>query len=326
MDRPRSEPFFRTPKEVEKQKVVQEIALENDQVVLDVSYAKALRTEVDQIQMGPFTSVYGKADVARDLRDVEDRKRKFTFKKDPVSEAGQRRGNVLEAILTEQIDLNQWFGEGVVTQHTSDFDDVFQGVDMIIKFPEGEGTQPPPLLVDFTTTSSKDILLDKLSYIARDVRSGNLGKIKYDQSPDGKPLGALHRVPKILLVLDPLRLTDLARTWVQGKQRTLEKHPVRALLLYEISTQLESQMKLAARFKQQSTLDILAKSYEWVSQYIRDEKIVLPEEKTIERKQNNPYHLLRETFNDQYELWREPFPIKKPPVISKEVVRENPAV
>src|SRR5690349_11480567 len=95
--------------------------------------AKAV-LEGAKIKEEKFADLYGEETVKRDEEIVKKKRAEFKRQSDEYSEDQKRFADIFEALILEQGELSNWFGENAITHKTSDFDDINNGVDAVIEF------------------------------------------------------------------------------------------------------------------------------------------------------------------------------------------------
>ena len=213
-----------------------------DEEVLEAAYQKALATETDKIQMEDFVKLYGEEKVAEHQKKVREMRAEFDLQdlqSDTVIEA-RKFGKILEAILIEQIELNEWFGAGVNTQQTTDYDDYCNGIDFLSEFRKEGMRNFLGFAVD--ATHGVAVIRNKLAKIRKELDQGELGQVHYFQSSDTSIMGSQRFIPKIVLALDKKHVLEVAKLWVTGQKKALSEHPIRHIFIQEIFTQLRAQL------------------------------------------------------------------------------------
>lgn len=245
MERFRSDQHFRVAKEVAMQKGKEGKELESDQVVLEAAYRKALETETDVIDPKEFEEIVD-AKVMRAheqevayLRGIFDRQ-----KEHPETAEVHKLGKILEAIVIEQIELNEWLGANVNTQQTCEFDDYCNGIDFVTEFNQDGALRHVGFAIDATHGKQQAIQL-KLEKIRSQLNRGELGEVFYFQTIDKSIQGRKRFIPKIVLALEKQHVIDIARLWVRGEQRSLAEHPIKQIIVQEIVDQLAGQLEYA---------------------------------------------------------------------------------
>lgn len=192
----------------------------------------------------------------RDRTYVDDLESRFSA--DKKSEEG-RFGypKILEAILTRQIELANWFGDEATTFQTHQYDDYINGVDMVIEWPgDGEG-EPVRLAVDVTLASNVDTIANKIMRVRQDIEQGKsssakgkmfLSQVKYYVDPNTEEQTSLEMLPKVVIGTDIegiKRLVQKAASVlrkVPGANQKFSNDPCQFLFLKEVRVQLERQL------------------------------------------------------------------------------------
>lgn len=223
---------------------------------------RALRIDMDE-----FDGVYSKEAIERDRRSVEMKKNFFENDDSPL----KKRAQILEALLAEQIELSEWFGENTMTIIPTEYDDFYHGIDLAAEFKENDNLQYLAMGLDVTTSQGIS-LLTKLMLIKGKIEAGELTKMKYFMSerlPDFR--GQMVNIPSIIIGVDPRTINELAELWLtidksknaghdidqitrdelrekaREAQHELAHHRTRVLILREIKLQLEAFINLANR-------------------------------------------------------------------------------
>ena len=122
------------------------------------------------IKMEEFSDLYGER-IKKDKALLEERKKGFS------ETYGAKRGKILEAILNEQIELNNWLGQEALTIIPSEFDDIINGVDVVVEFEREEGFKHMALGLDMTSSANE--IRRKLFEARKHILKGDLTQIKY---------------------------------------------------------------------------------------------------------------------------------------------------
>lgn len=89
----------------------------HEEAILAQAYERALSGRgQEQIDMEHFVEDYGAESVAQDKARVAELEAKFEAWTTPEIQEALRLGTILEAIVTEQAELNEWLGSDVRTR------------------------------------------------------------------------------------------------------------------------------------------------------------------------------------------------------------------
>jgi len=178
----------------------------------------------------------------------------------------QERADALEIIIAEQGELNNWAGENAYFTRTSEFDDIVNGVDIVIEFDNQDEPQRHDrvaLVVDASMNTHLEVLLQKINRNKEKILSEKAPEIKYfESSIDGAHSSLKHVVPVVIglegkhvqelihLCASVKRLKALKEKTTQQhevlkkKLEELEKHPVQAVFYKEIELQLQQYLSI----------------------------------------------------------------------------------
>lgn len=233
-----------------------------------------LKAEHDKtaIDMDDFEKVegYGKERINRDKNRVA---RKIKEIKEGGTEP-TRKAQLLEMILTDQIELSNWFGTNTYTIIPAKYDDLFHGIDLALEVEDESEIKHLALSID--ATSSIKSIREKLKKIKDHITDGTLTAMEYFHSDDHNPdfYGTMRNIPQVVIGADSKTIRELSELWLSAyglaklrqrpggpalspeaeesqKQRvrkakeTLASHRVQFLLLEEIKMQLIVFLKFA---------------------------------------------------------------------------------
>ena len=185
---------------------------------------------------------------------------------------GKRRGEALEVIVGDQVELNDWFGPNALLTRTSEYDDVMNGIDAVAEFDFGEERKPERLALGVDASMRADVAMIERK-ITRNIEKvtgqREPAEVRYFESQildaAGHPSvkGRLEAVVPVVIGLDGedcdrlmclfvqlLRLrsnkekTESINALIKEKTLEMQKHPVQMVFLLEIKTQLEMYLGL----------------------------------------------------------------------------------
>ncbi|MDP3778441.1 MAG: hypothetical protein Q8R30_00135 [bacterium] len=180
--------------------------------------------------------------VARDMQYVRDREAQFKMESRLGSEEEQKAATVFEAIIHEQVELNDWLGPNAETMSASRFDDIANGVDTIVRFQrEGESDSHLGLAIDVTFSTD---IRGKLNRIMEDIERGKLTEVKYfgspsPEDPDEYVYNGGLKVPRVVIGIEKHTVEKLAELWLNKNKKELGAHVVQRVIAKEILDQLE---------------------------------------------------------------------------------------
>jgi len=193
-----------------------------------------------------FADIYASEEIERDLAALAEREQSFV----QTSEAEKHlleMSQVLEAIIFEQSRVNKWFGDAALVK-TSRFDDVKNGVDVVVEFPpQADDASAEHMAVAIDVTFNENVEREKLGRILAQIDSGDLAHVKYLHSPFVH--GAIE-APEIILGVDRAHVQQLAEEWAENIDAHTSKgfveHPVRTMLIMQVLEQCRALSAYAA--------------------------------------------------------------------------------
>jgi len=234
-----------------------------DRVFKKAEEAKA----IDTTKMEDFSDLY---DVERDKAYVDRKEKVFAEKNTKKEEENKKIATILEAVLHEQIEQNEYLGENVTTISTCKFDDIKNGIDGILEIEDEENKTAEHLAIAIDATFNADIN-KKIERIKKAIEKGKLAKIKYFKSDFLDFRGEKSGIPKFVLGIDKKHLEGVAKLWINGQQKKLSQHPLQIVIFNEILIQTEYFQKYAESIGNSR----IAKKYEEIYkifQKIKEEK------------------------------------------------------
>lgn len=197
------------------------------------------------IPMDDFINPYGKENVEKDKDIAEKLKIKFQENAPDEKKEAKVLADILEAIILEESELSNWFGENTSTIKTSDYDDYVNHVDAVIEF-EGDKI-PVYTALGIDMTYSTDIK-EKFDYIKKEIENGILAEVKYFSSSFIK--GIHTQIPRLIIGADVKTINELGELWLDknSKIEGRKKEVKEALENHSIQFQFLNQMILEAEF------------------------------------------------------------------------------
>ena len=276
------------------------------------------------INMAEFIKIagYGKARIKRDKERVEKKKREIK----ELGTGPTRKARLLEALLTEQIELSEWFGENTFTIVPAEFDDLFHGVDLALEIEDKDGVKHLALGVD--VTSSPVSIRKKLKIIKDHITNGTLTAMEYFHSEDHNPdfYGTMSNIPQVVIGTDGKMIKELGELWMSAyglaklrrnskqpplspeseenqknsakeAKQNLANHRVQILMLEEIKIQLTVFCKFAKEKGQNEVANKLSSTLNLVDSILSSKET--PSRKDVFKNQEDfVFQSLTEALND----------------------------
>lgn len=205
-----------------------------DSNFIEKAFLKAEKAKsVDTIDMENFNDLY---DVKKDQEYVERKEKIFATKNTEKEKENKKIATILEAILHEQIEQNEYLGSDVTTISTCKFDDIKNGIDGILEIEDEKNRTAEHLAIAIDATFNADVHR-KIERIKKEVEIGKLARIKYFKSDFLDFRGEKSGVPKFVLGIDKDHLEEITKLWMNGEQRKLANHPLQIIIFNEILIQ-----------------------------------------------------------------------------------------
>lgn len=201
-----------------------------------------LKSKQELIDLKKFAEIYSQNEIERDLGYVRKREAQFS-QQEQVTE---KKSQILEAIITSRAELDNWFGEDSFVVKTSRFDDIANGVDVVLELVNENGVRQLALAVDVTVSKESGVVGQKLLSIKRELENGQLAGVKYFKSEADKEfMGPLPSLLKLVVGVDPGTLNRLMELSLNKDYKALRNEPVQRQLLEEMELQLRAFLNLS---------------------------------------------------------------------------------
>lgn len=251
------------------------------QKTLDEAYEKALKILSEPIDPSEFNY----RDLQRDIDFVKKVERQFDeqSKKETLEQQNRRKiGKIVEAIIFEQAELSNWFGESATTIQTSRYDDIVNKVDAIVEFNEGEpsNTSHLALAMDVTTANHFE---EKFQHIKKSLERGELAKVKYFVSETLGFRGEKSGIPHVVIGADRETIFDVIEAWTRGDKKKLANHPVQIKILEEVRLQLEAFKKYAEKIGQTQVVRVYEKTLVTINNIMLTKEITADDLRAVEK-------------------------------------------
>jgi len=237
--------------------------LTNDQVILRRHFVGRMKENRPNIE--DFSDIYPPEKIQEDQERLRNSQETHN---DPISE----RGKILEALVLDRIEKDNWFGESTYTVLAAEYDDRINGVDLVIEFVVDGKVER--LAIDVTTAQDEEVIEKKWRSIVDPLmRKGHLTKLKYFESEADRDIVEKESnitkgevsMPKIILGIDTENFDDLAKEIAskleRGERVDLSEHFLKYDFLDLAHQQLTFLLEIAGRkapaFKKEGIKDKL---------------------------------------------------------------------
>ncbi len=222
---------------------------EEQQEMVDKAYARAQAIALqNEIRPLDFISLYTEDGVQADLNYVSRLENQMERDNTPEDRERLRLSTILECLLFEQGEQSEWFGPTASTIKTSRFDDIANGVDMLVEFEETPARLThSAFAMDVTFSTAAGAKFDK---IKNRLKTGELASIKYFCSAKSPFRGELSRIPLTVASAHPKTIYELTELWLEKDYTALSSHWIQFQILEELIEQGKIFAAYAARQKQ----------------------------------------------------------------------------
>ena len=162
--------------------------------------------------MAVFGGRYGEANIKNDLEYVRGRKAIFGKENIPGEEQSKKLAELFEMLFAKLTELENWLGEDAFIMETSEYDDIYAGIDMVVEILRDGAFSHLGLAID--VTFSVDKIDKKLKRIKDEIVNGELPTVRYFVSEQGDFKGELSNVPRVVVAVDRKTLRELASSWL----------------------------------------------------------------------------------------------------------------
>lgn len=179
------------------------------------------------IPLSTFEGLYDANMIADDTRYVERMEEKFKRGENPDMAHLHRRAELLEAITWDEISHDNWLGREAKPTTASRYDDIKNGVDLVVEFFKKEKTDEldSRMGLSIDVTSNVSSLEEKLGRIKSDIQDGHMAYVKYFVSSQGARQ-EIPNVPKVVVGTDAASIKELSllRLEIHGLTRALKEN------------------------------------------------------------------------------------------------------
>ena len=184
----------------------------------------------DAVDPVRFIELYGGENVTRDLKKVERLKSEFA----PHESKGA--ADVFEAVFHQHVELSDWLGPNAETIRASEYDDIVNGIDLVVEFNEGDTARHLALGVDVTFGSLS--MQKKFQRIKAEIEANKLATVKYFETHGYQ--GSLTQTPRVVVGVELDKVIQLAGLWERGDNKSLGSHITKDIVADAIERQLRS--------------------------------------------------------------------------------------
>jgi hypothetical protein len=172
---------------------------------------------------------YKEDQIQDDINEVSRREEEFKKENTPEENKIKEYSDMVEALISQEAELSDWFGEDVFVYDTSKYDDLENGVDIVTEFKEEGVFSHMGLAIDVTFGTN---IRGKLLRIKREIKSGELASVKYFSSQrdneSDKKVG-LKNIPRVIIGTNKETVDELSGLWLQREKLRKSKFTDKSL-------------------------------------------------------------------------------------------------
>ncbi|OQX71207.1 hypothetical protein B6D52_02350 [Candidatus Parcubacteria bacterium 4484_255] len=239
------------------------------------------KLSIDKIDINKFIK---SRDVEKDKEYIKKKENIFEEQNTDQGKENKKIATIAEAILHMQIEENCYLGDDVKTFRACKFDDIKNGVDEILKIEYDNEENLRNIIVAIDITFSINVR-EKIENIKKGIKRGRLAIIKYlkpNISNINKNKIKHTEAPKLIIGIDKKNLEEVAKLWVEDKNKQLYYHPLHIMVLNEALMQAKHYKNYAKEVGQTK----ISKKYEELYNIFLQEK--QKKEKLIKKILENP--------------------------------------
>jgi hypothetical protein len=167
---------------------------------------------------------------------------------DQTLSSQKKISRLLEAVIADQVNTNQWMGEGAETLPITPFDDYINKIDIGVEFASGQ-------VLGLDATYSFDVA-KKFNFIKDRIKRDVLGSIKYFESQKTPSKYKASNVPIAVVGVEPHLLAEMAPAWIRNPE-SLNKHKSQLIILEQIYEQLTNFERFAKKINRPKSVESL---------------------------------------------------------------------
>lgn len=188
-----------------------------------------------------FVDIYDEEKIKKDLEDIKKLEEKWTKESSEQEIYNKEIAELLEGVIADQAESNNWLGEDCEIMPASRVDDVKHGVDIISIFKINNEKQYLGLGLDITFASDKKVLLKKLNSIKDSIKEGTMSVLEYFQDSDTGEHKKLI-LPKVIVGSRLASAEKLISIWggnSENRNKRLANDPMQSKIILESLFQLK---------------------------------------------------------------------------------------
>lgn len=185
--------------------------------------------------MEDFEDLYSKEEIQRDIRKLEEIKKRLEFKEQ------HERGLIASGIFYKEGEQSKWFGENTFIEPTSEHDDMINHSDFVLEIYDGDTDLFDRMAVDVTVSEDPAVLNKKYNFLRSGLIKGELTDLKYFDSKESGVRGKVEDIPRAVVQITKDQLEILCKN-IADKSVNVANHPIQIEIIKEIIQSLGDQL------------------------------------------------------------------------------------
>lgn len=173
-------------------------------------------------------------------------------------EMSKKLADCLEGII---LNTKSWFGPTSEVYPTTEWDDYVNGVDLVVERMKGGIMDHHGFALD-VTYGGYNTILKKVNRILGRLKKGNLGKVDFFKSNDGRFKGELREIPLVVIGADGNSMRGLVNLFAEKEDQKIEDHPVQFQIIEQVLMQCNFFIKIAETIEDEFVSNRITKAYE----------------------------------------------------------------
>jgi len=165
--------------------------------------------------------------------------------------------DTLEGII---LNVKTWFGPTSSIYPTTRYDDYFNGVDLVAERAQGGAVNHNGFALDITY-AGYNAILKKIHRITERLKKGEMGKVAFFKSQDGRYKGQLNQIPLVVIGVDGNTMRGLVNMFAEGEDEQIENHQVQFQITEQVLMQCDFFIKLAKTLKDKDVSKMIIDAY-----------------------------------------------------------------
>lgn len=173
-------------------------------------------------------------------------------------EMSKKLADCLEGII---LNTKSWFGPTSEVYPTTKWDDYVNGVDLVVERMRGGVADHHGFALD-VTYGGYNTILKKVNRILGRLKKGDLGKVDFFKSNDGRFKGELREIPLVVIGADGNTMKGLVNLFAEKEDQKIEDHPAQFQIIEQVLMQCEFYISVANQIKDRDIAGRIIKAYE----------------------------------------------------------------